>query len=139
MRKRWIAQFHYKSIFSYVFQVVYLAFCGNFPFIKKKKWYLWMKKKTFFVIFFKRKLFLLYFWKKWHFYSKFRKFTILSFYYTIKIRLWTFENNFLTTLGGVRFLMQLFFFSLLVCAFHKETIVRSCFDLFYHQNYFEYF
>ena len=56
----------------------------------------------------------------------------------IMIRLWKFEEDCLKTEGGDRFLMKLSFFAFLVCAFHKEPIELSDFDLLYLKNYFEF-
>ena len=44
------------------------------------------------------------------------------FYYTIKIRMFKFENDCLKTVGGDRFLMKWSMFAFLVCAFHKDPL-----------------
>jgi len=54
-----------------------------------------------------------------------------SFCNLIKIRLRKFEENCLKSVEENRFLMKLYFFAFLVCAFHEEPIELSDFDLLY--------
>ena len=53
----------------------------------------------------------------------------------IKIRLWTFEEDCLNTLGeDSSYLMKFSFFAFLDCAFHKKPSELSGFDLLYLKN-----
>ena len=56
----------------------------------------------------------------------------------ITIRVWKFEEDCFKTLERDRLLMKLSFFAFLVCAFNKEPIELSGFDLLYIKNYFEF-